>query len=199
MSAILNWKICDHASACDVRKVCPTQALNYNENTKRIEIDNEKCISCGLCERTCPIGAIAVARSKEEELEILHAIEEDPRSSEDLFVDRYGADIINEDVVIDIDQIDQLIKSEDCLIEILNENNIMCLLKSIPYNDIIADSEYKKYYRCLIDDNEDVHKYNIVEFPSLLVCKNGKIEKIINGYFEQSDQEKFFDLIKDKA
>ena len=88
MPAIINHKICDNASACGGISVCPVGAFKYNEDTKRIEIDNSKCISCGLCAKTCPIGAIGVAKTQEEFEELKQAIEEDPRKPEDLFVDR---------------------------------------------------------------------------------------------------------------
>ena len=196
MPAIINHKICDQASACGGINVCPVGAFTYNEKTKRIEIDNDKCISCGACEKSCPIGAIGVARTQEEFEELKQAIEDDPRNSDDLFVDRYGGDIINEDVMIEFNQIDEIISNEDCLIEIIDEDSIMCLLKSITYKDILANSSYTNYYRCLISENDDIHKYNVVELPSLLLCKNGKIEKIVNGYYEEKDKQKLFDLLK---
>ena len=198
MPAIINHKICDQASACGGISVCPVGAFTYNEKTKRIEIDNDKCISCGACEKTCPIGAIGVARTQEEFEELKQAIEEDPRNPDDLFVDRYGGDIINEDVMIEFSQIDDIIAKEDCLIEIIDEDNIMCLLKSITYNDILANSNYNKYYRCLIGDDDDINKYNVVELPSLLLCNNGKITKVIDGYYEESEKSELFNQLTTK-
>ena len=196
MPAIINHKICDQASACGGIEVCPVGAFTYNEKTKRIEIDNEKCISCGACEKTCPIGAIGVAKTWEEFEELKQAIEEDPRNADDLFVDRYGGDIVSEDVMIEFDEICNIIGKEDCLIEIINEDNIMCLLKSITYKDILDNSTFNKYYRCLITDENDITKYNLCELPSLLVCKNGKIVGTVNGYYEEKDKEELFKLLK---
>lgn len=198
MPAIINHKICDQASACGGINVCPVGAFTYNEKTKRIEIDNDKCISCGACEKTCPIGAIGVAKTQEEFEELKQAIEEDPRNPDDLFVDRYGGDIINEDVMIEFSQIDDIIAKQDCLIEIIDEDNIMCLLKSITYNDILANSNYNKYYRCLISEDDNIHKYNVVEFPSLLLCNNGKISKVVAGYYEESEKGELFNQLKTK-
>ena len=93
MPVIINHKICDQASACGGISVCPVGAFTYNKAKKRIEVDNEKCISCGACEKTCPIGAIGFARTKEEFAELVQAVELDPRSPEDLFVDRFGGDV----------------------------------------------------------------------------------------------------------
>ena len=195
MPAIINHKICDQASACGGISVCPVGAFTYNEKTKKIEIDNNKCISCGLCEKTCPIGAIGVARTQEEFEELKQAIEEDPRNPDDLFVDRYSGDIINEDVMIEFDEIDNIIKNEDCLIEIINEDNIMCLLKSITYSDILENTGYSKYYRCLLNENDNYSKYNIEDFPSLLLCNNGKIKKLVNGYYEEKEKQDLFNKI----
>lgn len=123
-------------------------------------------------------------------------IEEDPRTPDDLFVDRYGGDIINENVMIDFNQINKIISKEDCIIEVVDEDNIMCLLKSITYKDILDNSKYKKYYRCLINENDDVSKYNIAELPCMILCNNGRISKVINGYYEEKDKEKLFELLK---
>ena len=74
----------------------------------------------------------------------------------------------------------------------------MCLLKSITYNDILTNSNYNKYYRCLISEDADIHKYNIVELPSLLLCNNGKITKVIDGYYEESEKGELFNQLKTK-
>ena len=196
MPVIINHKICDQANACGGIGVCPVGAFAYNDKTKKIEIDNSKCISCGACEKTCPIGAIGFAKTWEEYEELKKAIDEDPRCSEDLFVDRFGGDIINEDVLIDFKALDKIIsKSDKVLIELFNDDSIMCLLKSIPYHEILTNSNYTKYFRCNVGD-EDVLKYNVKELPSLLLCNNGKVTKVVNGYFEDKDKSNLFKELK---
>jgi carbon-monoxide dehydrogenase iron sulfur subunit len=46
---------CDDA-AC--RKVCPVEALNWNEKTGAIEVNLERCIRCLMCTIACPFGNI---------------------------------------------------------------------------------------------------------------------------------------------
>lgn len=196
MPVIINHKICDQANACGGINVCPVGAFTYNEKTKKIEIDNDKCISCGACAKTCPIGAIGFAKTWEEYEELKKAIDEDPRSADDLFVDRFGGDVINENVMINFKDIDKTIsKGDKVIIELFNDDAIMCLLKSISYQDIIENSKYEKYYRCNIGDNS-VSKYGINELPSLLLCNNGKVFKVINGYYEEQNKGELFKLLK---
>ena len=44
---------CDDAACV---KVCPVSALNRNESTAAIEVDEDRCIGCGLCSIACPFG-----------------------------------------------------------------------------------------------------------------------------------------------
>lgn len=37
-------------------KVCPTGALVRNEASGAIEVDEARCVGCGLCEPACPFG-----------------------------------------------------------------------------------------------------------------------------------------------
>ncbi len=195
MPAIINHKICDNASACGGISVCPVGAFTYNEKTKRIEIDNSKCISCGLCAKTCPIGAIGVAKTQEEFEELKQAIEEDPRKPEDLFVDRYGADMINESSFIENNEIDNKVKSGKTLIEVIDLDQASCLIKSIPFQEIISNTHYDRYYRVLWN-NEIAKKYKLKESPAMLCFENGKLLKKVEGYFEDSQKVEFFNKLK---
>jgi len=196
MPAIINHKICDNVSACGGIEVCPVGAFAYNEKTKKIEIDNNKCISCGACESTCPIGAIGVARTWAEYEELKKEIESDPRSAEDLFVDRYGGDIVDESVLIDGAAIESVTRGKDkILIELFEDDSIKCLLKSIPYSEILKASNATRYYKCQADEKMQ-KDYNINELPSLLLFSNEKFIKAIQGYFEEGQKEELFDQLR---
>lgn len=50
---ILTCFQCDEAACV---RVCPVTALNRSEVTGAIEVDEERCIGCGLCSIACPFG-----------------------------------------------------------------------------------------------------------------------------------------------
>ena len=50
---ILTCFQCDEAACV---KVCPTEALSRNESTGAIEVNEARCIGCGLCSIACPFG-----------------------------------------------------------------------------------------------------------------------------------------------
>lgn len=48
--------MCQGCLAHPCREICRKQAITFRQ--KRAVIDQEKCIQCGMCERTCPYNAI---------------------------------------------------------------------------------------------------------------------------------------------
>ncbi len=189
MAVLVNFKICDNAKECGGIAVCPTGALSWNEEKATIQIDNDKCISCGMCEKECPIGAIAVAKTQEEYAKIKKEIDEDPRTTKDLFVDRYGAVAISDFFKIELKEIKD--KSEkDCLtlIEVYNPDVAECLLKSIPIKELTKTlPKDTLFYKA--ESDKVLEEFNIKELPSLLVFKKGKLLGHIDGYYTTDGKE----------
>lgn len=189
MSVLVNFKICDNAKECSGIAVCPTGALSWDEKNETIKIDNDKCISCGRCEKECPIGAIMVAKNDEEYQKMQKEIDEDERTTKDLFVDRYGAVAISDFFKIELDDIKEK-ALKDCLtlIEVYNPDTAECLLKSIPIKELTKNlPKDTLYYKTESDKN--IVEYNIKELPSLLVFKNGTLLGHIDGYYTIDDIE----------
>lgn len=185
MSVLINYKICDNSPECDWIKACPFWAFIWNNKTKSITIDNSKCSSCWICEKACPIGAIKVAKTKEEYEKIKKEIKIDPRKVSDLFIDKYGSEPIKTSFIIDENKIDFYITKtgKPLFLELFNEDSIKCLIKSIPIKYLLQDID-AVYRKVEIINNLSVNKFDIKNYPSLLIFNQWKFLWKIEWYYD---------------
>ena len=196
MPVLVNFKVCDNAKECGGVAICPTGAITFDEKKETLVIDNSKCISCGQCENECPIGAIRVAKDENEYKKIKEEIENDPRKTKDLFVDRYGAPL-SEFFMLEAEKIEQKIDTNKIvLVELYNDDSIQCLLKSIPIKELVKDlPDTTTFYK--IESKEDIEeKYEVKELPTLLVFNKGKLSGKIEGYYTDESKNEIIDKIK---
>lgn len=197
MSVLINFKICDNAKECGGVAICPTGAITFDEEKETLVIDNSKCISCGQCENECPIGAIRVAKDENEYKKIKEEIDNDPRKTKDLFVDRYGAAPLSEFFMIEAEEIEQKLDADKIvLIELYNDDSIQCLLKSIPLKELVKDLPdttifYKAESKKVIEE-----KYEIKELPALLIFNKGNLLGKIEGYYTDNNKQEIIEKIK---
>lgn len=195
MPAIINFKICDNAPECDGPIICPTKAILWNKSNKTLEIDESKCIDCGLCAKACPVGAIKVASGQDFEF-IKQEFEKDTRKTSDLFIDRYGAQSTNKNSLISYAFFQSLIDKKDSMVfEIFDSTLTMCLIKSIPIRELFKKNAL--YNR--IDTNKDktiINQYKIKELPCLLFFENSQLIGKIEGYFDTIQKEFLLEKIK---
>lgn len=197
MPVLVNFKVCDNAKECGGVEICPTGAITFDEEKETLVIDNSKCISCGQCENECPIGAIRVAKDENEYKKIKEEIDNDPRKTKDLFVDRYGAAPLSEFFMLEAEKIEQKIDTNKIvLIELYNDDSIQCLLKSIPIKELVKDlPDTTTFYK--IESKEDIEeKYEVKELPTLLVFNKGKLSGKIEGYYTDESKNEIIDKIK---
>ena len=197
MAVLVNFKICDNAKECGGIEVCPTGALSWDEENETIKIDNEKCISCGACEKMCPVGAIRVAHSKEEYEKLKQDIEDDPRTTKDLFVDRYGAAPLSEFFMIESSELQCKMGEGITLVECYEDDSIQCLLKSIPIKEITADMPKDTMFYKISSGESMKEEYKINELPTLLIFKNKNYLGKIEGYYSVEQKEEFIEKINE--
>ena len=192
---IINEKICDNAKECSGISVCPTGAIFWNENKGKLDVNNDLCVSCQRCViEGCPIGAISVV-DNETDYEIeLARIEADERTVDELFVERYGASVIEENLLIELSETKNVLKEgRYTFIEQFNDDSIQCLLHSIPISEIRAELDVEfDYYKCDVGLSEDSDLYPILFIYYGTNCI-GKIE----GYFDDKMKKDFIEQIID--
>lgn len=171
----------------------------FSWGEKGLKIDNEKCISCGKCEEACMVSAIKVAKNEQEYQKIKKEIEEDPRTINDLLIDRYGAKPIDIAMMANEDEIERKMEAQrPMIIELYNEDSIMCLLKSIPIKEIADTFDKETRYRKIeVEKQETLEKYKVKKLPALLFFRDGKMIKKYEGYIEEEDKKKLLDFIKE--
>ncbi|UCD20895.1 MAG: 4Fe-4S binding protein [archaeon] len=198
MPVLINFKICDNAKECGGITACKSGAIYWDKEKKTIAIDNSKCTGCGECVKECPVGAIRLAKTDEEYERIKKEIEEDPRKTSDLFVDRYGAQPIHDYYLTTSENFDsEVVQSNKLTVaELFNDDSIQCLLDSIPIKDLFEGIDIK-YKKVELKDNSLLEKYEIKELPSLLFFKDGKLLGRIEGYKETKDKEAVKQEIKE--
>lgn len=200
MAVLVNFKICDNDKACSGMSACPNGVFEWDEKNSTLLIHNDKCVSCGLCEKACMVSAIKVAKTEEEYNKIKKEFDEDPRTINDLLVDRYGGMPIDKAMIGKEDEIEvKLLNAKrPLMIELFNEDSIMCLLKSIPMKKIAdAFDKETRYRKIEITSDKLLSKYNIKELPSLLFFKNGKLVGKIEGYINEDDKEKLINKVQE--
>jgi len=195
MPAIINFKICDNSDECGGVTVCPTKAITWDNFKKTLIIDENKCINCGLCTKSCPVGAIKVATGKDFEF-IKQEYEKDKRKTSDLFIERFGSQSTDKSSLISYNYFQSMLnKKEPMVIELFNNDSIMCLIKSIPIRELFKKGVlYNK-----IDTESDktlIDQYKIKELPCLLFFDNGQFKDKIEGYFDTNQKEKLLEKIK---
>ena len=201
MSIKFNFNMCDNSPECSGLTVCPTGAIYWDENSINalgekgtLCVDNSKCISCGVCvgEEGCPIGAILFSKTEtnfEKEGDV------DVEQVKALFVERYGAEVIDETLCITDLTILKGGNSKVTVIEEFSDSSIQCLLHSIPITSIlekiqnmmnITDIDYYKHFN---ESNE------VSDFPKLLIYKGSDLLVQINGYYDDSQEETMYEEI----
>ena len=198
MAVLINFKICDNDKACSGMAACPNGVFSWDDE-KGLIINNDKCVSCGLCEKACMVNAIRVARTQEEYKKIKQEFDADPRTINDLLVERFGGKPIDDAMLGTVEEIKSKLDEakRPLILEFYNDDSIMCLLKSIPMKKIAdAFDRDTRYRKVEVNSEEILNLYDIKELPALLFYKNGKLVGKIDGYVDEDEEDDLLEKIK---
>jgi hypothetical protein len=88
-------------------------------------------------------------------------------------------------------------KDSILLVELFNINQTECLVHSIKVKDIQENaSDENQYIRVGLNKEEDFANSTIEKLPTLLVYNGNKFLGKIEGYFDDSEHEKFIQSIQ---
>lgn len=199
MAVLINFKICDNDKACSGMRVCPKGVFSWDDKNQTLVIDNSKCVSCGLCEKACMVNAIRVAKTPEEYKKIQKEFDDDPRTINDLLVERFGGKPIDDAMLGTVKEIDTKLKSgtRPFIVELFNDDSIQCLLKSILVKKI-ADAFDKdtRYRKIEVTDDAVMKQYKVKELPTLLFFKKGKFVGKIEGYVSDDQEDQLLEKVR---
>lgn len=182
MSILINFKICDNSPECGWINACPNKVICFDEQKDSLVINNDACVNCNRCVKSCPVGAIFLAKNQQEYEAKQKEIDNDPRTSKDLFVDRYWAVPISSKTLLEPDKLKESVLDSDKLIvlEFLNDDVIECLIKSIPIKEILSkDTLYYKFFT----DTNFLKQYKVNTLPALLFFNHWKVVGKIEWFY----------------
>lgn len=198
-----NFNICDNSPECSGMSVCPANAIKWDENLTNalgtkgtLYVNNDNCISCGKCvgEEGCPVGAIIFAKSEEELSDFAKDFEIDTNKVESLFVDRYGAEPIDDNICIPFENV--LLKNNKItIIEEFSEDSIQCLITSIPINLIVnyvksITNKNVEYLKCEATNIDDKN------YPTLHFYEEDNLIGSIEGYYDNLRLDELLNKIR---
>jgi NAD-dependent dihydropyrimidine dehydrogenase PreA subunit len=195
MGILINHKLCDEAPACGGIEVCPVGAFFYDKKTNKVRVDENKCIKCLQCTLPgiCPANCIYYARNKVEENKFEKLFDQDGRSPDWLWRERYGVSagkIAPFAKVLSYTNFKKVInKTSFKLIDVWHEDFMECRLFSPLFSDLVGDAIvkvliYKLNARRFPNLTQNL---NVFKFPTLLLLKNNievwRHEGIISSNF----------------
>jgi NAD-dependent dihydropyrimidine dehydrogenase PreA subunit len=200
MPILINYKICDKGKGCPCIASCPAKAWYWDEKNKRPAVDNSKCNNCYACVKMCPARAVLFSFNEEGLKELKEEVQRDVRTEKDLLSERYNADPINAEILLDTKNFDSVINSNEIvLVEFWAPQFLSrCRINAIAYKDFLPKKPKIVVKKMNAEQNQEItKKYKVFTLPSLVLFYKGKpIEKFGRISACSSIAEK--DLLKEK-
>ncbi|GAV22405.1 4Fe-4S binding protein [Carboxydothermus pertinax] len=66
MYLYVDYDACQHEPHCKAADCCPTGAIMYNEDARRVNVNKDLCNFCGECVKTCPYAVFHIVENEVE-------------------------------------------------------------------------------------------------------------------------------------
>lgn len=198
MPPIINFKICDNSEDCAAVRMCERGVFGWDNKRKTLTVNFKKCNECGKCVEYCQVKAIHYADCKEEYKKISAAIERDPRTITELFIDRYGAMPVDDAYVFELTPerfAKRINVRRPVIVEFNKRGTMACLLKSVPIADIQEQFHPEASYAKFFIKEEEMSKYNVTKTPCLRFYYNNELLGQIDEYFEKDTKYSYLDQV----
>ena len=174
---------CDNTPGCPVIESCPQDIFHYNFNIKKLLLNQNQCLECGLCVTECEHDAVKLIEPDKIE---------NKREQEDLYgmalaeriKDHYGIEptsILNDKQIEEIEDID----------EISDDNNILLYVYGIwQPESYIGYSFFKEISQEIRNEVNDLKTFKIefrniareiTELPAIIIIKDSKVKNTYTG------------------
>lgn len=172
--AILHSEICDNYKRCPSMLRCEELAIKqgreaaiYLDDQQKIQINRKNCIGCEACIDRC--GLFRVVDGIYQERIYLKEFKNDPRSSIDHTVERFGCDIMDSEYLLrtirDVEEYMEGTKSEINILEFVIEQTAFCPIQGIVVEDIKSQlPEINEYRKFVIDSENEQYDKQIESF-----------------------------------
>ena len=174
---------CDNTPGCPVIESCPQDIFHYNFNIKKLLLNQNQCLECGLCVTECEHDAVKLIEPDKIE---------NKREQEDLYgmalaeriKDHYGIDptsILNDKQIEEIENID----------EVSDDTNILLYVYGIwQPESYIGYSFFKEISQEIRNEVNDLKTFKIefrniareiTELPAIIIIKDSKVKNTYTG------------------
>ncbi len=174
---------CDNTPGCPVIEICPQDIFHYDFNIKKLLLNQNQCLECGLCVTECEHDAVELLEPEQIE---------NKREQEDRYgmalaeriKDHYGIDptsILNDNQIEEIKDID----------EINDETDILLYVYGIwQPESYIGYSFFKEISQEIKNEVDNLNTYKIefrnitreiTELPAIIIIKDNKVKNTYTG------------------
>ena len=194
MPVRINYNICDQGAGCPCISGCPKGAWSFNEESKRPEINLNKCNNCFKCVKICPARAVLSAISEKGMNKLEEEIAKYPTTRQELLAPRFNADPSDQESQITGENFEEKVLNQQGVVIVEFWSNpcvSRCRLNAALYSDILSEKlkDAPVHKVNALENPGLMVEYELFTFPTLIIFKNGEVLDKVTGYTSISEKE----------